>query len=153
MRLTTILTALLCLLACHDAPPSTAKMFPVPGLGVIHYNTTQLASSKARAVAADLLAVKDAVWPEYERIYGGNVQYHLDTIRLDANFYKVAELSVNTGRMVLNPTMNYRRGFAAELHNLYRYFHVGITHIYCHEAVSPHDEQQCHAAQAVWQGV
>ena len=123
----------------------------VPGLGTVIYHADKIGNPKG--IAADLLATLDVTWTEYERIYGRVLRYHLSTIHIDPSFHKVAELQLGPRKLTLNPTMDYRKGFAAELHNLYRATLHGPQHVYCDEAINDDDRRRCREAERVWQGM
>jgi hypothetical protein len=122
---------------------------PVECLGVIWYDKKMMSGAEIAAFSTRLLDVKNLVWSKYQHIYGRDTEYHLDSIILDVGLPKTAKMLTGSGRVFLNPDMNYLRGFVAELHNLYRCDTFGTMHIYCSEALDAQDQMLCERAQRI----
>jgi hypothetical protein len=132
-------------------PTDGWKNIPVSGLGVVSYDETEMGSIEVKKIIAELRIVRDVVWTKYQQLYGRSTKYYMDGIVLDFELGKSARMRTGPPRVWLNPGMNYVRGWAAELHNLYRCFTFGTSHIYCDEAVSKEDQKLCQKAQRIWQ--
>jgi hypothetical protein len=131
----------------EDSRAAGARNLPVRGLGVIGYNANDFGHTEAGILAKQLLATKDHVWAEFQRIYGEATKYYVDRITMDPTLPKVASMRTGPPRIRLNPGMNYLRGFAAELHNLYRCDTFGPLTIY--QAFSGADKRNMRKAGEV----
>lgn len=132
--------------------PSGAAFWPCDlSASGIHYNSKGMLTRNVKHIAAELAKVRDHCWSEYQRIYGEKIQYHLEHLVLDDEMEKPAQGKAASKVIYLNPTMNYRRAFGAELHNMFRASLHNPNHVYCHEAIDQTDLNFCLKAQAVWQ--
>jgi len=131
---------------------SVVRHIIVQGIGKVSWLDSDGEELNPVLISQELLDVLGYVWPEYQRIYDApQVLYRCEDIRLNPRFFKVAQYKAASRLMTINPNQNYRRGFGAELHNMFRATLFGINRIYNTEGVIDADRHD--RAQTVWKAL
>ena len=121
----------------------------VQGIGKVSWLAPDEATMNPVLISQELLDVLGYVWPEYQRIYDApDILYRCEDIRLNPRFHKAAQYKAASRLMVLSTDLDYRQGFGAELHNMFRANMLGINRIYNTEGVI--DADRYVRAQHIW---
>ena len=106
--------------------------YDIPGLCKVRWLIEDHPWFNGELIGKRLHNVKLIVWSQFEEIYGKKVNCLHGNIVLDPYYHKVAEMTDvdRTRNIIINPTLEYEKGYASELHNLIRYTLYGFHNVY-----------------------